>query len=99
MADHMIFLIINIGPSWTQTMLVLLCFMTMVGNVCASPRPVESQDTVSRVNYGVVFQKQRELYLAQEYWLHTFQVNLPDLTFDIPIPNCFHSHLATLPLN
>ena len=64
--------------------------MTMVGSVCAPPRSVENQDTVSRVNYGVVFQKQRDLYLAQEYWLHTFQINLPDITFDIP--NCYHSH-------
>ena len=36
-----------------------------------------SEDNIHLLNYGIIFQKQPQLYLSREYWLHTFQVKLP----------------------
>lgn len=30
-----------------------------------------------RLNYGIIFEPSGELYLGQEYWLHTFEIPLP----------------------
>ncbi|XP_063415636.1 uncharacterized protein LOC134697349 isoform X2 [Mytilus trossulus] len=36
-----------------------------------------AEEDIHRLNYGVLFQKQPSLYLSREYWLHTFEVELP----------------------
>lgn len=35
-----------------------------------------SNNVVQRINYGVIFQEQSNMMLAQEYWLHTFHIPL-----------------------
>lgn len=37
----------------------------------------DQSDIIQRINYGVVFKQEAQLYLAKESWLHTFQVSLP----------------------
>jgi hypothetical protein len=34
-------------------------------------------DIVNRLNYGVVFKQDNSLFLTSEYWLHTFEIQLP----------------------
>ena len=53
----------------------------------------------SRLNYGMVFEKQPQLYLAQETWFHTFEIDLPvDLNM-IEISGCTHDHQTCLVVN
>ena len=41
-----------------------------------------------RLNYGVVFQQKTQLYIAQDYWYHTFEIELPE-AFPLPrLPSC-----------
>ena len=41
-----------------------------------------------RLNYGVVFQQKTQLYIAQDYWYHTFEFELPE-AFPLPrLPSC-----------
>lgn len=39
--------------------------------------PTGNAATYQRLNYGVLFEQQQQLYLGQEYWSHTFQIPLP----------------------
>ena len=36
-----------------------------------------------RLNYGVVFQQKTKIYIAQDYWYHTFEIELPN-AYTIP---------------
>ncbi|CAC5362550.1 unnamed protein product [Mytilus coruscus] len=47
-----------------------------------------AEEDIHRLNYGVLFQKQPSLYLSREYWLHTFEVELPSNISIQSIPSC-----------
>ncbi|CAC5362515.1 unnamed protein product [Mytilus coruscus] len=47
-----------------------------------------AEEDIRRLNYGVLFQKQPSLYLSREYWLHTFEVELPSNISIQSIPSC-----------
>ena len=47
-----------------------------------------SEDNIHRLNYGIIFQKQPQLYLSREYWLHTFEVELPSNVTIEAVPIC-----------
>lgn len=49
-----------------------------------------SPPTFHRLSYGVVFEEESELLLAQEDWLHTFEISLPSDIIIIPITGCSH---------
>ena len=64
--------------------LLLTCFVYIscypVGAVLSS-----QQDIIQRLNYGVVFRPDSKLLIAQESWLHTFEIVLPrDFTIADP---------------
>uniref|UniRef100_A0A8W8N0V7 Chromo domain-containing protein n=1 Tax=Magallana gigas TaxID=29159 RepID=A0A8W8N0V7_MAGGI len=52
--------------------LFLICLVSLLGVV-----PTGNAATYQRLNYGVLFEQQQQLYLGQEYWSHTFQIPLP----------------------
>lgn len=41
------------------------------------PVSASSSNLLPRLNYGIVFQEEASLTLSKEYWLHTFEVSLP----------------------
>lgn len=45
-------------------------------SVCATA-PLPSDQHIQRINYGILFEKTSDIYLGQEYWLHTFRIPLP----------------------
>ncbi|CAC5362606.1 unnamed protein product [Mytilus coruscus] len=47
-----------------------------------------AEEDIHRLNYGVLFQKQPSIYLSHEYWLHTFEVELPSNISIQSIPSC-----------
>ncbi|XP_076079746.1 uncharacterized protein LOC143049868 [Mytilus galloprovincialis] len=49
---------------------------------------INAEEDIHRLNYGVLFQKQPSLYLSREYWLHTFEVELPSNISIQSIPSC-----------
>ena len=52
----------------------------------------EGKEVFQRLNYGVVFQQKTQLYIAQDYWYHTFELELPD-AFPLPrLPSCKKSN-------
>ena len=51
--------------------LVMLLIMAMI-----TP---SASETVNRVNYGVLFEKDRTVNAIYDYWTHTFQLKLPTL--------------------
>lgn len=36
-----------------------------------------TDNTIQRINYGIIFEKSTNIFLGQENWLHTFQIQLP----------------------
>lgn len=62
-----------------------------------------SHNVVQRINYGVIFQEQSNMMLAQEYWLHTFHIPLPARFKVNKVPFCSlsttHSITSCLLLN
>lgn len=50
--------------------------MSLLLIFCQVPQ-VEATDIIQRLNYGVVFKQEAQLYISEEYWLHTFQMSLP----------------------
>lgn len=44
--------------------------------------------SVQRLNYGVVFQERGEIMMSTEYWLHTFQLPLPEFVNMPSIGQC-----------
>lgn len=51
-------------------------FLMIIGLVSGGTA-IPQEDILQRINYGVVFKEQTQLYLAKESWLHTFKVALP----------------------
>ena len=49
----------------------------------------EEKELVQRLNYGVVFRENGHLILSNEYWLHTYEVSIPEY---VPIPNIGTCH-------
>lgn len=65
-------------------MVLSLC-MVMVES---SKVDTSASEVVQRINYGVIFQEQSSLMLAQEYWLHTFHIPLPTRFHVNKVPFC-----------
>ena len=42
---------------------------------------IENEGSIQRLNYGVIFQKQPPLDLSREFWMHTFEIELPNNIF------------------
>lgn len=76
-------LFLPFSPGFPMLRRLLFIFvMTMVIGV--------SEETLvqQRINYGVIFQKSSDLFLAQDTWYHTFEIAIPE-AFDIPrLPSC-----------
>ena len=54
-------------------MLRLLTFFLLIGQMNQG----EAKEIVQRLNYGIVFKPEFDMFMAQEEWLHTFQIPIP----------------------
>lgn len=55
-------------------MMVLVCAVGVTGTKSQIP---ETQSTVNRTNYGVIFKNEGQISISKEYWLHTFKIDIP----------------------
>lgn len=53
---------------------------------------VETTEMMQRINYGVIFQKQADMFIGQEDWFHTFEITLPKKTDPKPFSVCELQH-------
>lgn len=60
---------------------------------------VTSADPIQRLNYGVVFKEHADLHLAQEHWLHTFEIPIPEHVQFPTMEVCQHSNNTCLIIN
>ena len=60
-------------------LLLIFCGTTVSGS--QSPE-------LQRLNYGVVFEPQTQIYLSKEIWTHTFEVQLPEELQMISLSGC-----------
>ncbi|MEW8546929.1 MAG: envelope fusion protein, partial [Candidatus Thiodiazotropha sp.] len=63
------------GGPYSRMMLTLLTASLILGlyqKTCAI------DDELQRINYGVIFQHKAGLELTTDYWLHTFEIQLPE---------------------
>lgn len=49
-------------------------------------------ELVQRMNYGVVFQETSQMYIARDYWYHTFEFNFPENIILPQLPPCNHDN-------
>ena len=70
--------------NWPSIMTWIFLCLTMITAVSADP------PYFHRLSYGIVFQAETELLLAQEDWVHTFEISLPSEIDIIPITGCNH---------
>lgn len=49
----------------------------------------EEKKFIQRLNYGIVFKEDGHLILSNEYWLHTYEIPIPEY---VPIPNIGTCH-------
>jgi hypothetical protein len=71
----------------------VMVFVTL----CLTMSVYESKGDEHRLNYGIIFQKEKNLEFASENWIHTWRIDIP--TEDqIQQTNYFggHSHLSHL---
>ena len=79
---HSFFTPLGYGSSLCWT-LILLLLMTRV-NLCNS-------STTSRINYGIIFEKEFQVYFSAEHWTHTYVFKLERPKDLIPIwPACIN---------
>jgi hypothetical protein len=75
---------------------ILKMFMMMVMCVLVvSGPPSTDATTIQRINYGTMFKKIGHIQLASEYWLHTYQIQLPTEMDIPPIPECHNPDYMT----
>ena len=67
----------------------------------ASSKNIRSDrmDTIQRLNYGVLFKPDSQLVLSQEYWTHTFHLNLPGRMKPTSMPRCTQNSSYCVTLN
>ena len=67
----------------------------------ASSKNIRSDrmDTIQRLNYGVLFKPDSKLVLSQEYWTHTFHLNLPGRMKPTSMPRCTQNSSYCVTLN
>lgn len=60
---------------------------------------VAGTSPVQRINYGVIFKEHAELQIAQEHWLHTFEIPIPQYIQPSFVDSCQHSNNTCLMIN
>jgi len=73
--------------------LAIVILWTMINRISAS-----EVNMMQRINYGVIFERQSNIVLRQEYWIHTFQIPLPTKQEDGKYEPCdiIHQHCFIL---
>ena len=51
-------------------------------------RPSKTDSDIQRMNYGIVFENQQNLRLSQDYWYHTYEIQLPKFQNISKLPVC-----------
>ena len=61
----------------------VMVFVTL----CLTMSVFESKGDEHRLNYGIIFQKEKNLEFASENWIHTWRIDIPteDQIFSKPI--------------
>lgn len=62
-----------VGGSGLKHLLLLVLFLCLGTPGIAT----NTDNTIQRINYGIIFEKSTNIFLGQENWLHTFQIQLP----------------------
>lgn len=62
-----------VGGSGLKHLLLLVLFLCLGTPGIAT----NTDNTIQRINYGIIFEKSTNIFLSQENWLHTFQIQLP----------------------
>ncbi|XP_048259087.1 uncharacterized protein LOC125384301 [Haliotis rufescens] len=70
--------------------LSLLWLVLLVPTMAASTP--NDQDIIQRINYGVIFQPMTKVQFATEYWLHTYQLDIPSSFHLKAIRGCYHNN-------
>jgi hypothetical protein len=76
---------------------MLLIIMTVQVAPDRTEAPTSSHEVVNRLNYGVMLKEESKLFLTSEYWLHTYELQLPiarsikfnDITCPLNNASCF----------
>lgn len=72
----------SLSSIWYQLLpLISLFMLSLIPVAVATNKEVEFSpvgDNIHRLNYGVIFKKDSTLVLSQEYWTHTFHLQLPN---------------------
>ena len=69
----------------------LLSFIFLFGLVSVVSAGRSTQD-VQRINYGILFERSKNVYLSTEYWTHSFQIPLPHKVDLQPLTKCASQH-------
>ena len=72
MHNYSYFSLFILGGSGMKQLLFLVVFMCL----CVLGMATEKQH-IQRINYGIIFEQTSNIYLGQENWIHTFQIQLP----------------------
>ncbi|KAK3104775.1 hypothetical protein FSP39_009897 [Pinctada imbricata] len=65
------------------TIHLLVC---VIAAICSTSPALAN--TIQRVNYGIMFEKQHPLHLGQESWIHTFEIPLPKMSMELGNLQC-----------
>ena len=57
---------------------------------------VHGSSMVQRLNYGVLFQRETSVILTREYWLHTYEIKLPEVAKVPSIATCLRDNNTCL---
>lgn len=95
-------------PVWLLSPCFFALFATSQSTVRGqgTESKLEIEGSIQRLNYGVVFEKQSPIYLSREYWMHPFEIELPNnITINAihlckpPLQNCYIFNTITSHVN
>ena len=76
-------------------MLIMLTFFLLLCQMNQG----EAKEIVQRLNYGIVFKPEVDMFMAQEEWLHTFQIPVPRKLGSPDIGSCHRDNDKCLLIN
>ena len=96
--SKLVFTYFIVGKFWGNQYsftLVLVVILTLITTSSATIQ--KSRETVDRINYGTIFQREQDLLISREFWLHTFHIPLPKRFKVSKIPSCDVKYNCTEP--
>ena len=67
-----------LGKHWGSFLFwMLLLIMTVEVKTDRTEATTSSPEIINRLNYGIMYKEESKLFLTSEYWLHTYEIQLP----------------------